>query len=400
MIKHRIIVAGASSGWGHMQAAINIREWIMTMHSGVIVDVIDSHQYVSGISRFLYKTLWRALTLHAPWAYHHIHALLCKSTIVWKLAQRHAMGSGPAVDDLVRGQEIGVFVATHPSAVKLGAYVKGKTGCKLFVVSTDYVFHNLYCHDEVDQYFVDESSSAVGVVASRTFERKGLVRTASIPLSPTFTRPLHRKQCRKDLGLGREGFTILVTFGGEGLRFRQNLPLLYRLIETMPGVQWVLVSGRDRKLFRSLQKKFSAKRFSRNVILKGFVHNMASVMRAANIVFGKAGGLTVTEAVRMRLPVVIVDLLSGQEEYNVNYIRLHRIGIHSSTYEELCVWIQKLQDSKAYSKLHARFENLGGRECGGQIIAMESLRVLGLDNYAAESSLDVYTHRTLAAAHR
>jgi len=40
--------------------------------------------------------------------------------------------------------------------------------------------------------------------------------------------------------------------------------------------------------------------------LYNFVTNMATLMRAADCVMGKVGGLTVTEALACRLPLILI----------------------------------------------------------------------------------------------
>ena len=52
----------------------------------------------------------------------------------------------------------------------------------------------------------------------------------------------------------------------------------------------------------------------------GFVDNVAELMRAADMLVTKAGGLTLAEAFCCGVPVVVHDVLPGQEAGNLEYV--------------------------------------------------------------------------------
>jgi processive 1,2-diacylglycerol beta-glucosyltransferase len=52
----------------------------------------------------------------------------------------------------------------------------------------------------------------------------------------------------------------------------------------------------------------------------GFVDNVAELMRAADLLLTKAGGVTLAEAFCCGVPVVVHDVLPGQEAGNLEYV--------------------------------------------------------------------------------
>ena len=52
----------------------------------------------------------------------------------------------------------------------------------------------------------------------------------------------------------------------------------------------------------------------------GFVDNVAELMRASDLLATKAGGVTLAEAFCCGLPVVVHDVLAGQEAGNLEYV--------------------------------------------------------------------------------
>jgi processive 1,2-diacylglycerol beta-glucosyltransferase len=59
------------------------------------------------------------------------------------------------------------------------------------------------------------------------------------------------------------------------------------------------------------------------------------LMSAADIVITKAGGLTVSEALTKRLPIIIYKPIPGQEQENAAYLEKIGAGRSAATREEL-----------------------------------------------------------------
>jgi UDP-N-acetylglucosamine:LPS N-acetylglucosamine transferase len=56
----------------------------------------------------------------------------------------------------------------------------------------------------------------------------------------------------------------------------------------------------------------------------GYVEDVAGLMRDADLLVTKAGGLTLAEAFCCGLPVVVHDVVPGQEAGNLQYVLEHR----------------------------------------------------------------------------
>jgi UDP-N-acetylglucosamine:LPS N-acetylglucosamine transferase len=115
------------------------------------------------------------------------------------------------------------------------------------------------------------------------------------------------------LGLEPDTFTILFMVGGEGsphsigaIRNLLNLPL---------GAQVIVVCGRDKDLFDSIRGSRSRMKFS----TLSFVHNIAELMRCSDLLVTKAGASTLAEAFAVGIPVIVNDVVPGQEAGNVRF---------------------------------------------------------------------------------
>ena len=81
-------------------------------------------------------------------------------------------------------------------------------------------------------------------------------------------------------------------------------------------------------------------------------------MRAADCILSKAGGLTVSEALACGLPLILVDVIPGQETGNANHVVSGNAGVLAhdpiEVLEAVCHWLEKdrrLYRQQAYKML-------------------------------------------------
>jgi 1,2-diacylglycerol 3-beta-galactosyltransferase len=72
---------------------------------------------------------------------------------------------------------------------------------------------------------------------------------------------------------------------------------------------------------------------------------MGTFMRAADCVLSKAGGLTVSEALACGLPMILVDVIPGQETGNADHVVSDNAGVLASNptevLEAMSHWLEK-----------------------------------------------------------
>ena len=109
-------------------------------------------------------------------------------------------------------------------------------------------------------------------------------------------------------------------------------------------IQFIIVAGRD----EIMQKKLKKSKIGRDPLIKtfGFVDNLDEYMGASDLIFTKAGGLTVAECIAKGLPMVISDIIPGQEEDNVNFAITHNFGVRAGSAQKLAKVIAGLFSNK------------------------------------------------------
>jgi hypothetical protein len=97
------------------------------------------------------------------------------------------------------------------------------------------------------------------------------------------------------------------------------------IAERLSDTQLILVCGHNQALAERLRAQPST---ARHVVV-GFSSDIPAWMRLADFLIGKPGPGSVSEAVQMGLPVIVVNnaWTMPQERYNADWIREQRLGI-------------------------------------------------------------------------
>jgi processive 1,2-diacylglycerol beta-glucosyltransferase len=90
-------------------------------------------------------------------------------------------------------------------------------------------------------------------------------------------------------------------------------------------LQLIVVAGNNKKLLKWLQKRKG--RLIHKTLIYGFTDNIEELMSISDLIITKPGGITTAEALAMQLPMLIVEPLPGQEEYNTQHLLAIKAGI-------------------------------------------------------------------------
>jgi 1,2-diacylglycerol 3-beta-galactosyltransferase len=123
------------------------------------------------------------------------------------------------------------------------------------------------------------------------------------------------------------------------------------------SVQLIVATGGDEERYAKLQKT----EWHHPAHVYSFVKNMPAMMRAADAIICKAGGLTVTESLACGLPLMLTDVIPGQETGNAEYVVKGGAGEMLDeplkALETVCHWL--LNDGQLLKERSANAAKLG-----------------------------------------
>lgn len=198
-----------------------------------------------------------------------------------------------------------------------------------------------------------EQALAMGHAPERVFGVSGMI------LHPRFYQPqrIDRGRERQRLGLDPGLPTALVLFGGHGSK--AMLEIAGRLDRSVLALQLILICGRNQPLEHALRREPS--RLPR--VVEGFTSKVCDYMRLADFFIGKPGPGSLSEALAMRLPVIVTSnaWTLPQERYNARWIVENGVGIVLPNFRKINSAVARMIDPGAFSRFRANAGKLKNR---------------------------------------
>ncbi|GAP14004.1 UDP-N-acetylglucosamine:LPS N-acetylglucosamine transferase [Longilinea arvoryzae] len=317
MEKKRILILTADAGFGHRSAANAIAAALELDHGEecevqilnpvedrrapfYLRDSASDYDRMVRSAPELYKLGYDASDKEIP-------SLLGESVMTLALFE--------IIRDMIRNEDPDAIVSTYPLyQAPLTAYFKlmGYYVPLSMVVTDLGTVHRIWFSQGVDMCMVP--TPEVQTLAMNNGIAQNKIHVTGIPVSPAFSQKKHRKiDLRRKLGWEPTLPTILAV---GSRRVDQLMETLNVLNHFGRPLQIVAVAGKDEELYSQLKSAD----WHVPTHIYDFVTDMPDLMMASDAVICKAGGLVVTESLAAGLPMLLVDVIPGQEEGNRDYV--------------------------------------------------------------------------------
>ena len=239
-----------------------------------------------------------------------------------------------------------VIIYTHVFAGVLLDEIKVKYGLRATTMGivTDFRLHPYWEENLHLDYVVCADKRLIYNAMKKGFDQSQLL-PFGIPIHPKFLKEISKEDARKELGLENKR-TVLVMGGSMGFGdITKNVKTL-DLLDI--DFQIMVVCGSNKKLCDQLSKM----EFTKTVKIFGYVNNVELLMSASDCVVTKPGGLTTSESLAKKIPLIIVNPIPGQEDRNVEFLLNNGAAIATSEFLKLdeAIWIC-LSDEKRLESL-------------------------------------------------
>jgi processive 1,2-diacylglycerol beta-glucosyltransferase len=356
----KVLILSASAGAGHVRAAQALEKAFTLSGSAREVRHIDALDYTTKVFRHIYSKAYLDMVNKMPEAMGWLYDYLDKP---WKNERRRLaldkLNTRPLVK-LLEEYNPDIVVCTHflPSEIMSWLKAKERIRCPQAIVVTDFDVHAMWLCRYYEQYFVALDETRVHMEKLGISESK--LTVTGIPIDPVFETTKGKREMRMKHGLMSDRTTILVSAGGFGVGRIEDL--CNCLSELQHPAQAVVLCGRNEELKKKLEAR-EAESASRGVVtIKGLGYTtlVDELMAASDILLGKPGGLTTSEALAKGLVFVIVNPIPGQEERNSDHLLEEGVAIRCNNLPALAYKIDRLLDDTArFSIMQANARRLG-----------------------------------------
>jgi processive 1,2-diacylglycerol beta-glucosyltransferase len=352
----KVLILSASVGAGHLRAAEALEKAFKQLNAAEEVKNIDVLNYTNPLFRRLYDKAYLDMVNKMPEVLGWMYDSLDKP---WENERRRLaldrLNTQPLIN-LLKKEKPDLAVCTHflPSEIISWLKAKKKIEFPQAIVVTDFDAHAMWLCHHYEHYFVALEETRVHLQKIGISAEK--LTVSGIPIDPIFAESKDKTTMREKYGLAKDKLTIMVSAGGFGVGNIEHL--LTALSELRTPSQILAICGRNEDLKRKLEKLAAEKLNNERVRFHpiGFTREMDEYMSASDLIVGKPGGLTTSEALAKGLIFCIVNPIPGQEERNSDHLLEKGCAIKCNNLPVLAYKIDELV--KDTERMNTMFSNV------------------------------------------
>lgn len=345
-MKKRILITYASYGSGHKTVAEYIHNYF-TENSEYEIKLVDLMNYGNSIIKCNQNSYNKGSVLTTGPFFSLIYESLDNKliSVPYKMLIESLFKSD--FKKVVLEFKPDILISTHFFGGLLIKKInkKFKTNIKIITILTDYASHAVWLqnHKKEDAFIVSNEIVKQELINYGVSENK--IYPFGIPLSNKFKNiDKDIEKIKNNYKVNNEKLTFLF-FGGGSNGSNYTYKYFKTLVKEKLDINIIFVSGKNKKLEEKC-KKFIEKENIKNVTILGFTKDVSNLLNISDIVITKPGGLSITEALELKTPMVLIPGNGGQENHNANFIVKNKFGIKIKTPKGLKKAIIKLINNK------------------------------------------------------
>lgn len=342
-MKKKILITYASYGSGHKTVANYIYDYFKEQGNDYDIKVVDVMDYASLIGKINLKlfniSFKTQVSLPATIGYE-----LGDNKIVtapYKIYTKACLNKKLQKDFLEYNPDI--LIATHFfGGIMMGSInQKYHTNTKIITIITDYHSNCMWLQNHKYEDYIVVSNEIVKqeLLKFGVDERK--ICPFGIPLSAKFKNLDDKDKIKIKYNI-KNNKPIILFFGGGSMGSSFSFKYLKALLKLNLNYNIIFVSGKNVTLQNKVNN-YVKEENTQNITVLGFTNDVSNLLNIANIVITKPGGLSVTEALEMKTPMILIPGNGGQENYNAKFITKNNFGIRIHNTFELTRVMKKIK---------------------------------------------------------
>lgn len=213
--------------------------------------------------------------------------------------------------------------------------------------------------EKQDQYLICGTERAFEQAKKMGYDPAKVFLVSGMILRPIFYQPMEydRAAEREKLGLQAELPTGVVLFGGAGSKVM--LKIAERIGNSDVATQLIFICGRNEKLAARLRSM----KLKNPIHVVGFTHEVPYFMHISDFMIGKPGPGSISEAMAMKLPVIVERnaWTLPQERYNAEWVEEKQVGIVLPGFDHIEEGVRQLLSGDTLQRYRANAEAMQNR---------------------------------------
>ncbi len=317
----KVLFLTVSTGQGHTSSARAIEKYLRDL--GVETFFLDLYGFIS-------PTLCKAISKI------YLFAAGRTPKLYGKQYTREEMGSFGYVEFVaefnkiiknkfvryIEDNKIDVVIGAHLFAAQVQSLIKEHINITNIGIVTDYTLHPKWENTNLD-YYVIPDKSLIPLVVRKGIEKEKLL-PLGIPVDMKFSCLNDKAQAKHELSFEEDKPLIYVMMGSMG--YGNIISIINQLDEFEGDCNIAVCCGNNKRAKSAIEKS----KHTRNFKTYGYINYVDKLMDAADCIVTKPGGLSVTESLSKKLPMILVDPIPGQEDRNVEFLVNNGAALYTS----------------------------------------------------------------------
>lgn len=365
----KVMILTASTGGGHNKASNNIKDALAKLSiDSIVVDSFKDIGKTGKLLDYVVNESYGKTLKYVPIFYDKAYELSDTEM------SRDSMDYNPIIaymesHILKKIEEEGVtdVICTHPFPAIAVSNLKGdgKLDIPLFSVITDYTVHQYHMAENIDRYLVAHED--VQILLEINGVPKEKIYPVGIPIELKDYSEEEISKWRKSMNIP-DKFTVLLAGGSLG---SDDVADVYkRLIDLKLDINVVVICGKNEKMKEDLEIYNKGFNISNGIII-GFTEEMDKFYQVADVMITKPGGLTITECMKKKLPMIVPFFIPGQEEANRDFLVNNRLILCPTRYYPLeAIMLKIIEDKEVLASIGRNMERNRKLHSADKIAAM------------------------------
>ncbi len=334
----KILILTVTVGGGHNAAASALAEGLISR--GADVSLANLYDITSPIKGKLLDWGYRFATSYLPRAYGLFYRRQeNRKSSSYKSSRRRRRTAKKAVKlkEFIDNNSYDVILFTHVFCGELLDSIREIYGLSAQVIGvvTDYTLHPYWEEAlRADKILVASEYTVESAVKKGFLQEK--ILSLGIPVRERFYDRREKGAARKELSLDESVSTVLIMSGSMG--YGGIAKTVKAIDRAAKGLQLICVCGDNGRA----RKKIDRLRSNNRILNLGYTENVDVLMDASDVIVTKPGGITVSEAMAKRLPIIIYKEIPGPEPHNAKYLTELGVAVEAKSRRELCEHVKRL----------------------------------------------------------
>jgi UDP-N-acetylglucosamine:LPS N-acetylglucosamine transferase/predicted metal-dependent phosphoesterase TrpH len=311
----KILILTAGFGDGHNAAARSLRDAIEFLDENSRAEVLDLFADSYGAFNTLARKTYLGMVQYAPSLWGGIYSMLENPFVERQLGGFTRLQT--MLEKILNETQPDCVVSTYPvyGHVIKKIFAGHERPFKFITIVTDSITINSSWFRAPSDYFCVANDASADVLLKGGVAEKN-IQTLGFPVNPIFAD--NTIELPQPAGDEPRRVLYIINTGK-----KKAGKAVDRLLE-LDNVHLTITAGRDPELRAKLIER--TRDFGDRVKVLGWTNQMPELMMSHHLVISKAGGATVQEAIAARCPMIVNQVIPGQEEGNAELITRFNLG--------------------------------------------------------------------------